>query len=151
MLFFVCQHKFASNVVEKCFTHAAAKERMELIDQIIGRDNERITDNLSSPFLALVKDQYGNYVVQRMIDEANEEEREIVISRIRRHATNLKKVRPPHAHGQRQRRRTRYQLLLALSSPVMVVAVWSRCAVSFALLQIPYGCLILQKCEGKKS
>ena len=55
----MAKHKFASNVVEKCWLHAGSRERMDLIDQILGRENERQTDSLNSPFLSLVKDQYG--------------------------------------------------------------------------------------------
>jgi len=55
----MAKHKFASNVVEKCWLHAGPRERMDLIDQILGRENERQTDSLNSPFLSLVKDQYG--------------------------------------------------------------------------------------------
>ena len=55
----MAKHKFASNVVEKCWLHAGSRERMDLIDQILGKENERQTDSLNSPFLSLVKDQYG--------------------------------------------------------------------------------------------
>lgn len=55
----MAKHKFASNVVEKCWLHAGTRERMDLIDQILGKENERQTDSLNSPFLSLVKDQYG--------------------------------------------------------------------------------------------
>jgi len=55
----MAKHKFASNVVEKCWLHAGSRERLDLIDQILGRENERQTDSLNSPFLSLVKDQYG--------------------------------------------------------------------------------------------
>ena len=137
----MAKHKFASNVVEKCWLHAGSRERMDLIDQILGKENERQTDSLNSPFLSLVKDQYGvshlhfdsgvvplrlwcarcrmlrivesdwpahlnpsfcscgchfsfrqNYVVQGIVDNATDDERAVIIQRIKRQGANLRKI-----------------------------------------------------------
>ncbi|KAI7746661.1 hypothetical protein M8C21_030241 [Ambrosia artemisiifolia] len=53
------QHKFASNVIEKCLEYADATARGILIDEIIGLGDD--SDNL----LAMVKDQFANYVIQK--------------------------------------------------------------------------------------
>ncbi|XP_057242727.1 pumilio homolog 1, partial [Malurus melanocephalus] len=59
------QHKFASNVVEKCVTHASRTERAMLIDEVC-----TMNDGPHSALYTMMKDQYANYVVQKMIDVA---------------------------------------------------------------------------------
>ncbi|XP_028773708.1 pumilio homolog 6, chloroplastic [Neltuma alba] len=78
------QHKFASNVVEKCLKHGDATERELLINEILGHDDD---DNL----LTMMKDQFGNYVVQKIIDMCSENQRSVLVSRIKAHAHALKK------------------------------------------------------------
>lgn len=81
------KHKFASNVVEKCFAHASRQDRAMLIDEILGRE-----DDPNSELVSMVKDQFANYVVQKVIDVAEEEQREAIITRIRLHVPNLRKL-----------------------------------------------------------
>jgi len=47
------QHKFASNVVEKCVTHATRSERAVLIDEVIGFNDS----SPHSPLHTMMKDQ----------------------------------------------------------------------------------------------
>ncbi|PQP99292.1 pumilio homolog 5 isoform X1 [Prunus yedoensis var. nudiflora] len=54
------QHKYASNVVEKCLEHGDVAERELLIEEIIGQMEEN--DSL----LPMMKDQFANYVVQKL-------------------------------------------------------------------------------------
>lgn len=51
------QHKFASNVVEKCLKHGDAAERELLIAEILGHDEEN--DNLLVCFLLIDRDPYA--------------------------------------------------------------------------------------------
>ena len=60
------QHKFASNVVEKCVQNATRAERAVLIDEVCTANS----DSPSSPLHIMMKDQYANYVVQKMIQAA---------------------------------------------------------------------------------
>ena len=60
------QHKFASNVVEKCVQNANRAERAFLIEEVCTANS----DSPSSPLHTMMKDQYANYVVQKMIDVA---------------------------------------------------------------------------------
>lgn len=46
---------------------------------------------LPRPLLQMMKDQYANYVVQRMIDLLEEPQRDILLTRIRPHLPTLKK------------------------------------------------------------
>ncbi|KAJ1433457.1 Pumilio, RNA binding domain [Sesbania bispinosa] len=79
------QHKFASNVIEKCLEYGDTTERQLLIAEIIGHDEQN--DNL----LIMMKDQFANYVVQKVIEICSENQKAILLSRIRVHAHALKK------------------------------------------------------------
>jgi hypothetical protein len=48
-----------------------------VIDEIIEKD-----DLVNDSLLAMVKDKYGNYVVQKMIEVADQETKESIIKRI---------------------------------------------------------------------
>ncbi|XP_030302506.1 pumilio homolog 2 isoform X6 [Calypte anna] len=80
------QHKFASNVVEKCVTHASRAERALLIDEVCCQN-----DGPHSALYTMMKDQYANYVVQKMIDMAEPGQRKIIMHKIRPHITTLRK------------------------------------------------------------
>uniref|UniRef100_A0A8C5BDT1 Pumilio homolog 1 n=1 Tax=Gadus morhua TaxID=8049 RepID=A0A8C5BDT1_GADMO len=80
------QHKFASNVVEKCVTHASRAERAVLIDEVC-----ILTEGPHSALYTMMKDQYANYVVQKMIDVAEPTQRKIVMHKIRPHISTLRK------------------------------------------------------------
>ncbi|KAM4867798.1 pumilio homolog 2 isoform 2-T2 [Thomomys bottae] len=80
------QHKFASNVVEKCVTHASRAERALLIDEVCCQN-----DGPHSALYTMMKDQYANYVVQKMIDMAEPAHRKIIMHKIRPHITTLRK------------------------------------------------------------
>ncbi|XP_039596559.1 pumilio homolog 1 isoform X2 [Polypterus senegalus] len=80
------QHKFASNVVEKCVTHASRAERAMLIDEVC-----TMNDGPHSALYTMMKDQYANYVVQKMIDVAEPTQRKIVMHKIRPHIATLRK------------------------------------------------------------
>jgi len=51
--------KFSSNVVEHCFKVVDEATRSELIDELVAEGSQRLTH--------VAKDQYGNYVVQKML------------------------------------------------------------------------------------
>ncbi|XP_053443469.1 pumilio homolog 2 isoform X2 [Nycticebus coucang] len=80
------QHKFASNVVEKCVTHASRAERALLIDEVCCQN-----DGPHSALYTMMKDQYANYVVQKMIDMAEPAQRKIIMHKIRPHIATLRK------------------------------------------------------------
>jgi pumilio RNA-binding family len=83
------QHKFASNVVEKCVTYATRQDKTVLIDEVTAYN----TDNgvTTSPLNIMMKDQYANYVVQKMIDVAEPSQRKMLMQRIRPHLAQLRK------------------------------------------------------------
>ncbi|XP_028772080.1 pumilio homolog 5 [Neltuma alba] len=79
------QHKYASNVVEKCLEHGDATEREALISEIIGQPGE--DHNL----LTMMKDQFANYVIQKLLDISNDRHREMLLNHIGDHLDALKK------------------------------------------------------------
>ncbi|XP_046669067.1 pumilio homolog 2 isoform X4 [Homalodisca vitripennis] len=77
------QHKFASNVVEKCVTHATRAERAILIEEVCGFNDNALH--------VMMKDQYANYVVQKMLDVCEAAQRKVLMHKIRPHFASLRK------------------------------------------------------------
>lgn len=92
-------------MVEKCVTHASRAERAVLIDEVCS-----LTEGPHSALYTMMKDQYANYVVQKMIDVAEPTQRKIVMHKVsgereggggQRHASakGKKKKKPWNAGG----------------------------------------------------
>ncbi|XP_048421431.1 pumilio homolog 4-like isoform X2 [Pyrus x bretschneideri] len=79
------QQKFASNVVEKCLTFGNAEERQFLVNEMLGSTDE------NEPLQAIMKDPFGNYVVQKVLETCDDHSLELILSRIKVHLTALKK------------------------------------------------------------
>nr|GEU36031.1 pumilio homolog 2-like [Tanacetum cinerariifolium] len=79
------QQKFASNVVEKCLTFGDASERQLLVNEMLGTTDE------NEPLQAMMKDQFANYVVQKVLETCSDQEREHILGRIKVHLNALKK------------------------------------------------------------
>lgn len=67
----------SSNVVEKCVIHSSRAERALLIDEVCCQK-----DGPHSALYTMMKDQYANYVVQRMIDMAEPAQRKIIMHKV---------------------------------------------------------------------
>jgi hypothetical protein len=57
-------HKFASNVIEKCIRGANRAEQIAIFVEVIGEDGKYQEDRIAR----MVGDQFGNYVMQRIIE-----------------------------------------------------------------------------------
>ncbi|CDP09091.1 unnamed protein product [Coffea canephora] len=79
------QQKFASNVVEKCLTFGDPSERQLLVSEMLGTTDE------NEPLQAMMKDQFANYVVQKVLETCSDQQRELILSRIKVHLNALKK------------------------------------------------------------
>ncbi|XP_052180115.1 pumilio homolog 2-like [Diospyros lotus] len=79
------QQKFASNVVEKCLTFGDPSERQLLVNEMLGSTDE------NEPLQAMMKDQFANYVVQKVLETCEDQQRELILSRIKVHLNALKK------------------------------------------------------------
>lgn len=96
------KHKFASNVVEKSIEFGEESQRLEVI-RLLTAPNERG----ESPLLALMRDQYGNYVIrksptsclsimansstEKVLGQVKGAEREMIIDQIKPLLSQLKK------------------------------------------------------------
>ncbi|CAA0841833.1 Pumilio homolog 2 [Striga hermonthica] len=79
------QQKFASNVVEKCLTFGDPSERQLLVNEMLGTTDE------NEPLQAMMKDQFANYVVQKVLETCSDQQRELIMTRIKVHLNALKK------------------------------------------------------------
>ncbi|CAA7017562.1 unnamed protein product [Microthlaspi erraticum] len=79
------QQKFASNVVEKCLTFGGQEERELLVNEMLGTTDE------NEPLQAMMKDQFANYVVQKVLETCDDQRRELILTRIKVHLNALKK------------------------------------------------------------
>lgn len=78
-----CKHKFASNVVEKVIFHGTEEDREAILEEVLAND-----DTLYS----MIEDQYGNYVIAKMLKWLEGKQRNALVSRLQtfRHTmTNL--------------------------------------------------------------
>ncbi|XP_027104391.2 pumilio homolog 1-like isoform X1 [Coffea arabica] len=79
------QQKFASNVVEKCLTFGTAEERQTLVNEMLGSTDE------NEPLQVMMKDQFANYVVQKVLETCDDQQLELILNRIKVHLNALKK------------------------------------------------------------
>ncbi|KAF2295696.1 hypothetical protein GH714_033639 [Hevea brasiliensis] len=79
------QQKFASNVVEKCLTFGGPEERQILVNEMLGSTDE------NEPLQAMMKDPFGNYVVQKVLETCDDRSLELILSRIKVHLNTLKR------------------------------------------------------------
>ena len=70
-------HKFASNVIETCLALGTKDQIALIVTEIIEQDNKN-----SDVLLSLVRDKFGNYVVQKMIEVGDMKSKEILVKKI---------------------------------------------------------------------
>ncbi|KAJ7109396.1 armadillo-type protein [Mycena epipterygia] len=79
-LLYMARHKFASNVCEKALIFADSDARRLLIDEIMAPSPK---PEGTTPIATMMKDQYGNYVLQRALGVAEGEQKETLINTVR--------------------------------------------------------------------
>ncbi|KAI8539989.1 hypothetical protein RHMOL_Rhmol09G0225700 [Rhododendron molle] len=79
------QQKFASNVVEKCLAFGTPEERNILVNEMLGSTDE------NEPLQVMMKDQFANYVVQKLLETCDDQQLELILNRIKVHLNALKK------------------------------------------------------------
>ena len=93
------RHKFASNVVEKCVSFGMESERRELIEEILtpipSEDGNSSSTSMEGgeviPLHLMMKDQFANYVVQKMLEIVDGEQRDMLLNCIKPQLFQLKK------------------------------------------------------------
>ncbi|KAL0321926.1 UNVERIFIED_CONTAM: Pumilio2 [Sesamum calycinum] len=79
------QQKFASNVIEKCLSFGTTEERQTLVREMLGTTDE------NEPLQVMMKDQFANYVVQKVLETCDDQQLELLLNRIKVHLNALKK------------------------------------------------------------
>jgi len=77
------RHKNASNVVEKCILLGTPEEQRSIRDQLMGDDS-------NSPLFQLMKDQFGNYVIQKLVKALQGEDRAVLVNKLASHLQSLR-------------------------------------------------------------
>lgn len=80
------RHKFASNVVEKCVAHGGKADRQALIEEVITIRSDGVM-----PLHVMMKDQFANYVIQKMLDVVDGDQQDLLITRIKPQIPTLRK------------------------------------------------------------
>lgn len=79
-------HKYASNVIEKCFLRGTPRQRSDMVTAILEPDEQGLP-----AVVTMIRDQYANYVVQKMLDSAGLEDRRRLVAAIKPHIATIKR------------------------------------------------------------
>ncbi|KAE8372881.1 armadillo-type protein [Aspergillus bertholletiae] len=80
------KHKFASNVVEKSIEFGEESQRHKIISMLTSTDEDG-----ENPLLGLIRDQFGNYVIQKVLGQLKGAERDTLVEEIKPLLSQLKK------------------------------------------------------------
>lgn len=78
-------HKFASNVIEKCIRRANNEQRNAIFKEIIGEEDNFDVERIYK----MVGDQFGNYVIQRIIEFGSETQQYAIYEVVHDHYDDL--------------------------------------------------------------
>ena len=78
-------HKFASNVIEKALNKGSEKQRRDIINEIIFLDEKE-----KDIIISMVKDKFGNYVIQKIIEYSDPLTKQKIINKILKEKNILK-------------------------------------------------------------
>lgn len=88
-LFEFATHKYSSNVIEKCLEQGTIYHKNKLVRAACYQPKENLP-----VVVQMMKDQYANYVVQKMFDQITTEQRRELIQTVRPHIPVLRQF--PH-------------------------------------------------------
>ncbi|KAK5989992.1 Pumilio-like protein [Cladobotryum mycophilum] len=80
------KHKFASNVVEKCIEFGSTEQRTFIREQLSTAGSDG-----NNPLQQMMRDQYGNYVLQKLLSALQGSELDALVDEIKPHFYSLKK------------------------------------------------------------
>eukprot|EP00835_Amoeboradix_gromovi_P002544 NODE_147_length_17537_cov_0.265627.p2 type:complete len:472 gc:universal NODE_147_length_17537_cov_0.265627:4449-5864(+) len=80
------RHKFASNVVEKCVVFGSHDDRKSFLKEVLKETSD------GKILAAMMRDQYANYVVQKMLDVFDDDMRNTLLENMKKNIIGLKKV-----------------------------------------------------------
>lgn len=87
------KHKFASNVIEKCIKFGNTEQRRRILQEVMlgNEDLEKETVDDDSPLALMMKDQYANYVIQKLVEgfDAKSVEKKSLVVKLRQYLKQL--------------------------------------------------------------
>lgn len=94
------KHKFASNVIEKCIKFGSNQQRRQILHEVL-LGNEDLAIELvedDSPLALMMKDQYANYVIQKLVEgfDTKSEEKRLLVLKLRQY---LKQISSKNTYG----------------------------------------------------
>lgn len=94
------KHKFASNVIEKCIKFGTVKQKRRILDEVMLGNEDPTVETVSdeSPLALMMKDQYANYVIQKLVEgfDAKGEEKRKLVMKLRQY---LKQISSKNTYG----------------------------------------------------
>lgn len=87
------KHKFASNVVEKTMVFGSPAQKKQFMEKVLPESAEhatRLEDN--APLILMMRDQYANYVVQKLVGVAEGDDKKVTVIAIRSYLEKLNKI-----------------------------------------------------------
>ncbi|KAH8062128.1 hypothetical protein JL720_13333 [Aureococcus anophagefferens] len=88
------RHKFASNVVEKCLDFGSEETRSEIVDAVV--DDVGADHSPTSALKLLIVDPFANYVVQKVVDLADDAQVRKIVDGLRPHVAQIKHTPGKH-------------------------------------------------------
>lgn len=86
------KHKFASNVVEKSILYGSKDQKKLIMSKILPKDkNHALNLEDDSPMILMIKDQFANYVIQKLVNVSEGEGKKLIVVAIRAYLDKLNK------------------------------------------------------------
>lgn len=87
------KHKFASNVVEKCIKYGSNEQRVRILNEVMAGNDDVVKEVVDddSPLALMMKDQYANYVIQKLVEgfDPHSQEKKLLVVKLRQYLKQL--------------------------------------------------------------
>lgn len=95
----LARHKFASNVIEKALQNGTTQDKQIILNELINDTDsgsssiiDPYSDDITNPLILLVRDQFGNFVIQKIFDCLDTQQCDTLIQSIKQHINVLRKL-----------------------------------------------------------
>lgn len=87
------KHKFASNVIEKCIKFGTLLQRKRILHEVMLGNEDTSVDVVGDllPLALMMKDQYANYVIQKLVEgfDARSDEKKLLVAKLRQYLKQI--------------------------------------------------------------
>lgn len=87
------KHKFASNVIEKCIKNGSLDQKRRIHAEVMAGNEDLNKEHVDddSPLAFMMKDQYANYVIQKLVEgfDAKSPEKKMLVVKLRQYLKQL--------------------------------------------------------------